>query len=134
MTIAMIAMIIQNIRGTNAVNAFFYPGTIGVLSLLVAYMVTNVGALRYLFGSVRRAPLWQAVVPVIAIAILAYVLYKQVDGVPFPYNRFPFVVGTWLLVGLAIVVMLPGLARRIGAGLAREEGLADEDTAPATGA
>ena len=53
-----------------------------------------------------------------------------IDG----YDRFPFVVGIWLLVGLAIVVMLPGPARRIGAGLAREEGLADEDTAPATGA
>jgi amino acid transporter len=133
MTIAMTAMIIQNIRGTNAVNAFFYPGTIGVLSLLVAYIVTNVGALRYLFGTVRRAPRWQAVIPVIAIAILAYVLYKQVDDVPFPYSRFPFVVGIWLLVGLGIVVMLPGLARRIGEGLAREEGLAEEDIAPATG-
>jgi hypothetical protein len=55
-------------------------------------------------------------------------------GAVFPYDRFPFVVGIWLLVGLAIVVMLPGLARRIGAGLAREEGLADEDAAPATGA
>jgi amino acid transporter len=133
MTIAMTAMIIQNIRGTNAVNAFFYPGTIGVLSLLVAYIVTNVGALRYLFGTVRRAPRWQAVIPVIAIAILAYVLYKQVDDVPFPYSRFPFVVGIWLLVGLGIVVMLPGLARRIGEGLAREEGLAEDDIAPATG-
>jgi hypothetical protein len=43
------------------------------------------------------------------------------------------VVGIWLLVGRAIVVLLPGLARRIGAGLARDEGLADEDTAPAAG-
>jgi hypothetical protein len=123
----------QRIAGTNAANAFFYPGTIGVLSLLVAYIVTNVGALRYLFGRVRRAPRWQGAIPVIAIAFLGYTIYKNVKGAVFPYDRFPFVVAAWLLVGLAIVVALPGLARRIGAGLAREEGLADDDPAPVTG-
>jgi amino acid transporter len=134
MSIAMTAIIVQRAVGTSAANAFFYPGTIGVLSLLVAYIVTNVGALRYLFGSVRRAPLWQAGIPVVAIAFLGYTIYKNVKGATFPFDRFPFVVAIWLLVGLAIVVLLPGLARRIGAGLAREEGLAEEDRAPATGA
>jgi amino acid transporter len=133
MTIAMTAMVVQRAVGTNAANAFFYPGTIGVLSLLVAYIVTNVGALRFLFGRVRRAPLWQAAIPVIAIAFLGYTIYKNVKGAAFPYDRFPFVVGIWLLIGLGIVLALPGLARRIGAGLAREEGLAAEDAAPATG-
>ena len=133
MTIAMTAMVVQRAVGTNAANAFFYPGTIGVLSLLVAYIVTNVGALRFLFGRIRRAPVWQAVVPVIAIAFLAYTIYKNVKGAAFPYNRFPFVVGAWLLLGLGIVLALPGLARRIGAGLAREEGLSTDDAAPATG-
>jgi amino acid transporter len=132
LAVAAAVMIAQRAAGTNAANAFFYAGTIGVLSLLVAYMVTNVGALRYLFGRVRRAPRWQAVVPVIAIAILGYVIYKQVSGQGFPYDRFPFVVAIWLLIGLAIVVALPGLARRIGAGLAREEGLAADDTASTT--
>jgi amino acid transporter len=133
MTIAMTAMVVQRAVGTNAANAFFYPGTIGVLSLLVAYIVTNVGALRFLFGRVRRAPLWQAAIPVIAIAFLGYTIYKNVKGAAFPYDRFPFVVGIWLLIGLGIVLALPGLARRIGAGLAREEGLAAEEAAPATG-
>jgi hypothetical protein len=104
-----------------------------VLSLLVAYIVTNVGAMRFLFGRVKRAPLWQAAIPVVAILFLGYTIYKNVKGATFPYDRFPFVVALWLLVGLAIVVALPGLARRIGAGLAREEGLAAEDTAAARG-
>ena len=43
MTVAMTAVIVQRAVGTNAANAFLYPGTIGVLSLLVAYMVTNIG-------------------------------------------------------------------------------------------
>ncbi|MEY2535054.1 MAG: hypothetical protein QOF29_2964 [bacterium] len=131
MAIAFTVMVAQRIVGTNAANAFFYPGTIGVLSLLVAYIVTNVGAMRFLFGRVRRAPLWQAALPVIAIVFLGYTIYKTVKGAAFPYDRFPFVVGVWLFAGLAIVVALPGLARRIGEGLAREEGL-DTERAPVT--
>ena len=57
------AIAVQRIAGVSAVNAFFYPGTIGVLSLLVAYIVTNVGAIRYLFIAARRAPLWEIVLP-----------------------------------------------------------------------
>src|SRR2546423_675661 len=45
MTIAMTVMIIQRIVGTSAVNAFFYPGTIGVLSPPVGLLVTKPGAL-----------------------------------------------------------------------------------------
>jgi amino acid transporter len=131
MTIAMTAMIVQRAVGTNAANAFLYPGTIGVLSLLVAYIVTNVGAIRFLFGRVRRAPMWQIVVPLIAIAFLGYTIYKNIKGATFPYDRFPIVVAIWLLVGLVIVIALPGLARRIGAGLAREEGMAADEAAPA---
>jgi len=91
-------------------------------------------SLRYLFPrGVRRAPAWQIVVPVVGIAILGYTIDKQVTGQAFRYDRFPFVVAIWLLVGLAIVVAVPGLARRIGVGLAREEGLAADDAAAASG-
>ena len=113
----------QRIAGVSAVNAFFYPGTIGVLSLLVAYIVTNVGAISHLFIRGRRAPLWEIVFPLLGIAFLIYTLYKNVSGVAFPYSRFPVVVGIWLAVGLAIVVATPRLAATIGASLARDEGL-----------
>ena len=126
MTIGMTAVVVQRIVGTSAANAFFYPGTIGVLSLLVAYIVTNVGALRFLFIAARRAPLWQVVIPIVAIAFLGFTIYKNIEGTVFPYDRFPFVVGAWLLVGLAIAFAFPGLARSIGAGLAQREGLAQD--------
>jgi hypothetical protein len=102
-----------------------HPGTIGVLSLLVAYIVTNVGAIRYLFIRARRAPLYEIVVPLVGIAFLIYTLYKNVQGVAFPYSRFPLVVGIWLAIGLAIVVATPRLASRIGESLAREECLVE---------
>jgi len=118
-------IIAQRIAGVSAVNAFFYPGTIGVLSLLVAYIVTNLGAIRFLFIRARRAPLYELIFPVLGIAFLLYTLYKNVQGVPFPYSRFPWVVAAWLLVGLVIVLVTPRMAGRIGESLAREEGLAE---------
>jgi amino acid transporter len=133
MAIGVGAIIGQRIAGVSAVNAFFYPGTIGVLSLLVAYMVTNIGAIRYLFLRVRRAPLWEIVFPIVGIAVLGYTLYKNVQGVPFPYSRFPLVVGIWLVVGGAIVLVSPGLSRRIGASLSREAGLAEPEAGQASG-
>jgi amino acid transporter len=126
MTIALSAMIIQRIIGTSAVNAFFYPGTIGVLSLLVAYMVTNLGAVKFLWVDGRRAPLWQIVIPLLGMSFLGYTIYKQVTGQVFPYTRFPIVVGAWLVVGLIVVLAAPGLAKRLGEGLARREGMSTE--------
>ena len=126
MAIGLTVVVVQRIIGTSAANAFFYPGTIGVLSLLVAYIVTNVGAIRFLFVTARRAPLWQVVVPIVAIAFLGYTIYKNIEGTVFPYDRFPFVVAAWLVVGLAITVVFPGLTRNIGARLAAREGLARE--------
>jgi amino acid transporter len=124
MVIAIVAFVAQRIGGVSAVNAFFYPGTIGVLSMLVTYIVVNVGALRFLFLG-RRVRAWEAIVPVVALAILVYVIYANVYPVPdFPFNIFPYVVAAWLILGLGIVLFVPGLARRIGANLAEREGLA----------
>jgi amino acid transporter len=128
------AIVAQRIAGVSAVNAFFYPGTIGVLSLLVAYLVTNVGAIRHLFIRTRRAPLWELVFPVLGIATILYVLDRNVFGVAFPYSRFPIVVAIWLAIGLAIVVATPRLAERIGVSLAREAGIDPAEEGSAVGA
>jgi len=98
------------------------------LSMLVTYIVTNVGALRFLFLS-RRVRAWEAIIPVVALVILVYVIYANVYPVPdFPFNIFPYIVAAWLIVGLGIVLLVPGLARRIGANLAEREGLAVDES------
>jgi amino acid transporter len=124
LVIGMGAIVVQRLAGVSATNAFFYPGTIGVLSLLVAYIVTNVGAISHLFIRARRAPLWEVVIPVLGIVFLGYTIDKNVVGVSFPYNRFPVAVGAWLVVGLTFILLQPRLAGRIGASLARDDGLA----------
>jgi len=126
MSIAIAAIVGMRLNDTNVVNAFFYPGTIGVLSLLVAYVVTNVGAIK-LFAFDRRERPWEMVISGLGIAFLLYVLWRNVSDQVYPYNHFWQLVGVWLLAGLAIVLVVPGLARRIGSGLARLEG---EGTSP----
>ncbi len=120
MTIAFVTFICNRLAGTSAVNAFFYPATIGVLTILVAYLCVTVGTLKYFFVG-RRVSLWGAVVPLAALVLLVYVLYKQVHPVPpAPYNRFPYYAAAYLLIGLVLTLAVPGFARRIGARLARE--------------
>jgi hypothetical protein len=60
------------------------------------------------------------------MAFLGYTIYKQVSGQVFPYDRFPFVVLGWLALSLVIVITAPGLAKRLGEGLARREGMSAE--------
>lgn len=127
LAVAIVALLAYRINGTEAVNAFFDPGTMGVLLMLVSYLVCNTGAIVYLYlRGQRRAPLLEIPIPVIALGIIVYVLYQNTlaDGLEYPYTVFPLVVAGWLVLGLAIAVLVPGLARRVGEGLAREEGLA----------
>jgi amino acid transporter len=134
LTVGIGAIVAQRIAGVSATSAFFYPGTLGVLSLLVAYIVTNIGAIRFLFFKARRAPRYEIVIPLLGILFLGYTIYKNVTGQSFPYSRFPLVVGIWLIIGALIVLAVPKLAARIGEGLARDEGLViSEDPTPVAG-
>jgi amino acid transporter len=132
LSFSLIAIVCFAIAGTPALNAFFYLATMGILSLLVMYVITNLGALRYLFFAIpRRVPLWEIVFPLGGIAFAVYTLYKNVWPVPdYPFDIFPYVVAGWLAAGTAIAFGVPGLDRRIAAQLhARVE--PDEDEVPA---
>jgi amino acid transporter len=120
------------LAGTTPTKAFFYLATIGILNLLVMYVVTNAGALRFLFlGHDRRAPPWEVVVPVGGIAFAVYTLYKNVWPVPpHPFDLFPYMVAGWLALGLAAVWVLPGLAPRVEEELRARTGI-DEPVASA---
>jgi amino acid transporter len=123
MTIAIAGLIAMRGYGVaSAVSAFFYPGTIGVLSLIVAYAVTNVGAAR-MFLRDRREQAWELIFPIAGIVVLVYVFDRNAVGQLYPFNWFPWVVAAWLAVGLAIILAVPGLARRIGANLTEAEGI-----------
>ena len=116
MLISLVLLTAFRLAGTSALNVFFYLATIGVLSLLVMYMLTNVAAARHLG---RRSP-GQVVAPAAGVLIAGFVLYHNVWPVPpAPYEFFPYLVLGWLLVGLVITALIPGFCAKVDAGLER---------------
>ena len=104
------------LAGTSALNVFFYLATIGVLSLLVMYVLTNIAAARHL----GRRSLLQVVAPAGGVLIAAYVLYHNVWPVPAaPYGFFPYLVLGWLLAGLFATAVIPGFSQKVDVGLER---------------
>jgi amino acid transporter len=102
------------LAGVPALDVFFYLATIGTLSLLVMYVITNVAAARHL---VRRSP-HQIVVPAAGVLVAGFVLYHNVWPVPAaPYEYFPYLVLGWLAGGLAITALVPGFAGKAARGL-----------------
>jgi amino acid transporter len=129
MIIAFLVDIIWGLMpGMNGATLFGYLGTIGVFLILVAYILTNVGAIRFFVA--RHIWTWQVIIPVLAILILGYTLYSNIFPVPAPpYNIFPYVALAWLLIGLIIVFVSPALVQRIGTHLEESEGLRIEEHA-----
>ena len=120
-------IVIEWLLGVDGLTGWGYLGTIGTLLLIVAYAMVNIGAVRHMFIHGERAGSWKAAIPILGVAALGYTLYNQLYPVPAaPFDSFPYVALAWLVLGLAIVLLAPGLAARIGLGLAREDGFADD--------
>ncbi|MGI8626530.1 MAG: APC family permease [Geodermatophilaceae bacterium] len=109
-----------------AFDTFLWSGTIGTLILLVIYVLTTIGAVRLVFVQKKMAvPMWQVVIPIAALLVLGYTIYRNVIPYPTegPSQWFPIVAGGWLLLAIIVVLAAPGLARRIGANLTAAEGI-----------
>jgi amino acid transporter len=112
--------------GAKPFDEFLYSGTIGTLILLVAYVLATLGAIRLVFfrGETRVAR-WEIAVPVAALVVLGYTIFRNV--VPYPTGA-----AAWLPVvcvlgfGAAVVGVLvkPELARA-GEKLTADEGLSE---------
>ena len=120
--------------GATAEDSFAWSGTIGTLILLVVYVLATIGCVILVF--VRRklpVPMWQIIVPILALIVLGYTLYRNV--IPYPSSGpgrwFPVVAGIWLVVALVTVFVAPGFSQRLGAALTAREGIGEP--APAEG-
>ncbi len=112
-----------------AEDTFAWSGTIGTLILLVAYLITTAGAIRLVFVQRRMdVPMWQVVIPVLAIGVLGYTIYRQLS--PWPAagvaRNLPLTAAAWVLLSVIVVLAFPGAAKRLGRRLAADEGFATE--------
>lgn len=128
--IYVVILAVSNVTSNVAYNAFAWSGATGTLILLVAYLLATVGMTLLVF--VRRrmpgVPAWQVVLPIAAIVVLGYTLYRNVY--PYPSGDpkwYPVVAGIWLLVAVVAVVAAPRTARRLGEALTAAEGIAAQD-------
>jgi amino acid transporter len=114
------ALVGQQLGGSTVINATFYALQIGTVLILVAYVMATVGAIYFLFfRGEAKAPLWQIAIPVLGGAFVCYTIYRNVFvGQVGTYARLPYIEGIFLVVGLVIVCVVPGLARRVRGGLA----------------
>lgn len=111
-----------------AFDVFLGSGVIGTLILLVAYLFATVGAIKFLFLSgVAKVARWEIVIPILGILVLLYTLYANVWPYPAsgtPNFYYPIVTVVWLVIGLGLVFLMPGLAGRVGERFEQDEGLA----------
>lgn len=111
MLIGLALLVGFRLAGTPALNVFFYLATLGVLSLLVMYILTNIAA-------IRRVPKREMVLPVAGTGVAGFVLYHNVWPVPeAPYRYFPYAVLAWLALALLISAAVPGFMTRLRSGL-----------------
>jgi amino acid transporter len=118
LAIIAIDLVVQQLAGSNVIDATFYPLTIGTVVLLVAYVMATLGAIRYLFFTgPAKAPLWQLIIPFLGGAFVVYTIYKNVFHQIGAFKHLPPIEGVWLLVGLLVVLIAPGLAGRVRVGM-----------------
>jgi amino acid transporter len=105
MLLDLVILLVFGAAGTKPMNVFFYLATIGVLSLLSMYLMTNVAAARFLGA---RGARWELLAPLAGIGVAGYVLYHNIWPVPdAPYDAFPYIVAAWLIAGIALAALRP---------------------------
>jgi len=117
----LIILVDALVFGAKPFDVFLWSATIGTLILLIVYGLATVGAIRLLFFSgPRRVPAWEMVIPILALLVLGYTLYRNV--LPYPSGAaawFPVVCAAWLAVAILFVAARPAVARRAGASLSQ---------------
>ncbi len=114
--------------GGDPPTLFVASGTIGTLILLVAYALATVGAAKLLFFSgYREVRVVEVVIPVLALGLIAYTLFRNVT--PYPEGvagLYPALSAAWIVLGVLVVLLRPGAARHAGVELMESLGRTDE--------
>ncbi|PLR89821.1 APC family permease [Bacillus sp. T33-2] len=121
MAFSLVALFPLKGIGLDGGTIFGYLGTIGVLSLLLTYLVTTLGGIRYFVKNrIWKGPI--LVLPALAVVGLGYSLYSNVYPIPdAPFNYFPYIVIGWIVLGVLITAFSPALVARIAGRLMSDE-------------
>jgi len=119
--VALMALIDAVVFGAKPFDTFFWSGAVGTLILLVAYLLATAGCIKLIWidNKMPQVARWEIVVPIAALVVIAYTLYRNVLPYPHdaPFKWFPVAAGGWLLVAVMVTFLVPGFAQRLAAGL-----------------
>lgn len=90
-------------------DVFFTWALTITLGLIVMYILSNIGVMKYYLGEARSRfnPLLHAVIPVAATVAVGYVGYKSVVPLPAPPVKWaPIIFVVYMVIGAAILVYL----------------------------
>jgi amino acid transporter len=127
--IAVIAVVCAVFFSAKPFDTFLWSGTIGTLILLVAYVLATVGCIKLIFIDKKMAvPQWQVAIPILALVMLGYTIYRNVFPYPTegPPRWFPVVAFGWLAVVTVAMLALPTVARRLARSMTELDELAKE--------
>jgi hypothetical protein len=119
--VTAIALVCAVLFDAEPFDTFLWSGTIGTLILLVAYVLATLGLLKLILVDKRiRVPAYEVGVPVLALVMLGYTIYRNVIPYPTegPPRWFPVVAFGWLALVTVVAFAVPGFAQRLGVGLA----------------
>ncbi|MEP7091003.1 MAG: APC family permease [Nocardioidaceae bacterium] len=120
--IAAIAAICAVLFAAKPFDTFLWSGTIGTLILLVAYVLATIGCIKLVFIDRKLdVPQWQVVIPVLALLVLGYTIYRNVIPYPTegPARWFPVVAFGWLALVTVLALAFPAAARRLAASMSQ---------------
>jgi amino acid transporter len=126
--VAAIGLICAVAFSAKPFDTFLWSGTIGTLILLVAYVLATLGCIKLVFVEKKLSvPQWQVVIPILALIVLGYTIYRNVIPYPTvnPGRWLPAVAFGWVLLVTIVVLVVPDLARRLSRGLASADENAD---------
>jgi amino acid transporter len=125
----VVGLVIRVLWTNVPLELFAWVASTGTLGLLVVYLMVTFGTMRFLFFSEKRlAPMYELAVPIAAVIVVCYTLYRSIFPVPDgPARYFPYVAGAWILIAVVVVFAAPSIARGVGERLSRDEGIVDAD-------
>jgi amino acid transporter len=129
--VLLIALFCAIVANAKPFDTFLWSGTIGTLILLVAYVLATLGCIKLVFIDRKLdVAFWQVVIPLAALVMLGYTMYRNVFPYPSsgPPHWFPIVAFGWVVLVAVVMIASPGIARRLSAGLADLDH--DEELAP----
>jgi amino acid transporter len=120
-TVFLIGLICAVLFGAEPFDTFLWSGTIGTLILLVAYLLATIGCIKLIWIDklMPQVRTWEIVIPIAAVVVIGYTLYRNVFPYPDanPAQWFPVVAFGWILLVAIVAFAVPGFAQRLAGGL-----------------